>query len=768
MTQPSNPHPAPPSGPHHSAGRAPQPSAPNASTKRAAREPLARSDVGPAPAAKQHFGRYEVLRKLGQGGMGAVYEAFDPSLRRKVAVKVILERRLSDASVIERFLREARSTAALDDPHVVKIHDIGFEKQVPYIAMEFVEGQTLQSLLSREKQLPAAQALEFASQAALGLRAAWAHGIVHRDVKPANLLVTPAGCLKVTDFGLARLASEQDAGITQPGEIVGTPLYMAPEQASVETPDFRCDIYALGATLYHMLTGRPPFLGDSAVVLLASHLHGQLPPVREFAPKIPKAVAHLVERMLEKEPAKRHPSYDALLADLEAVRRPPAPPQFARPIAAAAAVGLGLGILLWIGTGLSGGGAGSNGSGPTSGTPPKRESIPSVVPSNTGTGTGATTGTSNTGPQEPQAPPTTSGDHPTAAPSGDPAGAPALDTPKPTGPAAAPLAAVPEIPPIPAGAAGPTSGPPAGPTPSPTPDAGGATAATDPGKPVEPRTDGPSSSPPVQPAGGPGHTGASTAAAAASAAASSTAGAATSDPRPPVLPPKSPPGAGPAPRSPKWKFDELFHGEVHDLGNEWVDLRYRFASADELKDWSTLPPPGPPPEDMRGAGGAAGGAWRIADGHLEGTGRGPIMLQAEFVGDVELEATVTCFGPDPQDLRLLLHAQPDLGGYAAILSRNSCTLSRAFPPPPQHPKPRFIELAGNYKLSFAVAVPHALRFARKGNRLELFVGGKPNLSVESADLERGNVGFSFRGQRVCIDEVRVHGRVTRDWLDDRR
>ncbi|MBI5367426.1 MAG: serine/threonine protein kinase [Planctomycetes bacterium] len=403
---------------------------------------LARQATEAYARPKQRFGRYEVVRCLGQGGMGTVYEADDPQLGRKVAIKVVQESQLGDPHNLERFLREARATAALDDPHVVKIHDIGGEGGRPFLAMEFVPGRSLQEALDRVGRLPAATALRYTLHAARGLRAAWAHGIVHRDVKPGNLLLADSGLVKVTDFGLARrTGAEQDGGLTRTGEVVGTPLYLAPEQAQAAPADFRADIYSLGATLYHMLAGCPPFSGSSALGIVADHIHKAPAPLAVRAPRVPRRTAQVVERMLAKEPGRRHASYDELIADLEAAQADLGRTRLPLPLWAAVAAGLGGGLLLWGVYALWGGetpspdtgNTGAGGSGPTA---PAGGAAPTGTGSESAGGGAPAAPTPHTPPTAPPAPtPTVTDGRPTPLPAGGDPAAP-LTAPDPVVPPA--------------------------------------------------------------------------------------------------------------------------------------------------------------------------------------------------------------------------------------------------------------------------------------------------------------------------------------------
>ncbi len=271
----------------------------------------------------QHF---QVQECIGVGGMGSVYRAHDLSLDRTVALKVIRSERVQAAAQRERFIREARSQARLSHPNVVPIYYIGEDDGLLFFAMELVEGEPLDVLLARGERIEWPRALDLLHDVADALRMAQERDIVHRDIKPSNLLVDPSGLVKVADFGLAKTVGSPDSGeavdvqLTQAGTVLGSPLYMSPEQGQGETVDHRSDIYSLGATFYHLLTGRPPFESKSAVGVIAKHLAAPVPPLCKALPKLPEGVARLVERMLAKDPADRFSDYDELRRAVRAAR----------------------------------------------------------------------------------------------------------------------------------------------------------------------------------------------------------------------------------------------------------------------------------------------------------------------------------------------------------------------------------------------------------------------------------------------------------------
>lgn len=275
-------------------------------------------DDGLVGASLDHF---VIESRLGQGGMGEVYAARDTSLDRPVAIKVLRGDVTRQAGMIDRFLREARSQAKLSHPNIVSIHYIG-RRPTPggeeslYFAMERVSGGDLDAILRRGETMPPEEARQAMIQIAHGLRAAQRAGVIHRDVKPSNLMLGPDGIIKVADFGLAK-PLDGDNQITQEGALVGSPYYIAPEQAVGDDVDHRADMYALGASFHHLLVGKPPFDGPRPMAVVAKHLSEPLVPLAKSAPHVPPQLARIVERLLEKKPEDRYPDYDALIADLE-------------------------------------------------------------------------------------------------------------------------------------------------------------------------------------------------------------------------------------------------------------------------------------------------------------------------------------------------------------------------------------------------------------------------------------------------------------------
>jgi serine/threonine-protein kinase len=260
--------------------------------------------------------RYELEEVVGHGGMSTVYKARDSLLERNVALKVLHQQYNEDEDFVERFKREARSVAQLQHPNIVTVIDRGEEDGRQYIVFEFIDGENLKELVVRKGRLDLRDALEIAHEIARGLAFAHDHGLVHRDVKPQNVLLNGDGRAKVTDFGIAR-SLDVDHGVTQTGTILGTSNYIAPEQASGQPVDAHTDVYSLGIVLYEMLTGELPFPGESFVAIAMKHIQEPSPNVLDVRGDIPLRVAEMIDRALEKDPEHRFPTMDAFAAEIE-------------------------------------------------------------------------------------------------------------------------------------------------------------------------------------------------------------------------------------------------------------------------------------------------------------------------------------------------------------------------------------------------------------------------------------------------------------------
>jgi WD40 repeat protein len=269
------------------------------------------------------LGSYRVLKVLGTGGMGVVFRAEDPQLQRPVALKAMLPSLATSGSAKQRFLREARAAAAIKHDHIVAIYQVGEDRGSPFLAMEFLEGEPLDERLQREKILPIPEVLRIGREMAEGLAAAHERGLIHRDIKPANVwLEGKRGRAKILDFGLAR-AAQEEVHLTQSGAIVGTPAYMAPEQAQARNPDHRADLFSLGCVLYVMCTGDRPFKGqDTLSILMALAIH-EPPPPRQLNPAVPQALSDLILRLLAKEPDGRPASAQDVAEALRGIEQDP-------------------------------------------------------------------------------------------------------------------------------------------------------------------------------------------------------------------------------------------------------------------------------------------------------------------------------------------------------------------------------------------------------------------------------------------------------------
>ncbi|HZC12525.1 MAG TPA: protein kinase, partial [Thermoleophilaceae bacterium] len=259
-------------------------------------------------------GRYRILRKLGSGGMANVYLAEDEELGRRVAIKILNERYASDDSFNERFRREAKSAAALSHPNIVSIYDRGEGDGRPYIAMEVVEGRSLKELILQRGPLPIAEAVEYAKQILHAVRFAHRNGIIHRDIKPHNILLGAEDRLKVTDFGIARAGASQ---MTEVGSIMGTAQYLSPEQARGAPVTAASDLYSVGIVLYEMLTGKTPFNGDTPIEIAMKHLNEAPRPPSELRPEVPPELDQIVLRALAKDPHERYQTAEEFSADLD-------------------------------------------------------------------------------------------------------------------------------------------------------------------------------------------------------------------------------------------------------------------------------------------------------------------------------------------------------------------------------------------------------------------------------------------------------------------
>lgn len=278
----------------------------------------------PVSLVGQQVGNYEVLRELGRGGMGVVYRAHEASLNRPVALKVLAPQLASDPAFAQRFLREARAAAGLNHPNVVTVYAVGEHEGSPYIAMEYIRGESLADRIERTGRLSVDEAVAITTAVAGALAAAHRQGLIHRDVKPQNIMLDDTGRPRLLDFGLVK-ATEGNTALTETGVQLGTPQYMAPEQVQGKPVDGRTDIFALGVVLFEMLTGRAPFQASTPMAVMYQITHEPLPPLRQVCPDVSPALAQLVTNMTAKSPTGRFMRAESVVEELRRVRDGNAP-----------------------------------------------------------------------------------------------------------------------------------------------------------------------------------------------------------------------------------------------------------------------------------------------------------------------------------------------------------------------------------------------------------------------------------------------------------
>lgn len=281
--------------------------------------PASESSPSAAPKKKKatQLGDFKLIRKLGRGGMGEVFLANQVSLDRKVALKTLNRELAQKEDFVKRFLREARSMAKLHHPNVVQVYAVDSQKGYHFVAIEYVDGQSMQDWMKQLKRLSVGDALHVALVCAEALKHASDQQMIHRDIKPDNILVTKNGVVKVADFGLAK-ALDEDVSMTQSGTGMGTPLYMAPEQArNAKHVDQRSDIYALGCMLYYFVSGKLPFGGENTLELITAKEKGGFKPARQINPEVPERIDLIIDKMLAKNPEHRYADYQQLIKDLQ-------------------------------------------------------------------------------------------------------------------------------------------------------------------------------------------------------------------------------------------------------------------------------------------------------------------------------------------------------------------------------------------------------------------------------------------------------------------
>jgi serine/threonine-protein kinase len=267
------------------------------------------------------LGRYELIAELGKGAMGVVYRANDPLLDRLVAIKTV-NMSLDPQEMAEyegRFFQEAKAAGSLNHPNIVTVYDVGKTGNLAYMAMEFLQGEELRALLGAGQPLPVGRAIDIAAQVAEGLAYAHHHGVVHRDVKPANIMLTATGRAKITDFGIARMRSAEVK--TQTGIVLGSPRYMSPEQVAGKRAEPRSDIFSLGVILYEMLTGRPPFTGEDVTAVMFQIMNLVPPPPSSINPRAPEVLDFIVAKAIAKIVDERYASAEELAQDLREVAK---------------------------------------------------------------------------------------------------------------------------------------------------------------------------------------------------------------------------------------------------------------------------------------------------------------------------------------------------------------------------------------------------------------------------------------------------------------
>src|SRR6478736_571622 len=267
-------------------------------------------------------GRYELGELIGYGGMAEVHRGRDTRLNREVAIKMLRADLARDPSFLIRFRREAHAAAGLNHPSIVSVYDTGEVTApdgtvLPFIVMEYVQGRTLRDILKSEGRLPARRAMEITADVCAALDFSHRNGIVHRDIKPANVMITPTGAVKVMDFGIARALADTSATVTQTANVIGTAQYLSPEQARGEAVDARSDVYSTGCLLYELITGVPPFQGDSPVAVAYQHVRENATAPSSRVPGLPRELDSIVMKALAKNPQNRYQSAGEMRSDLQ-------------------------------------------------------------------------------------------------------------------------------------------------------------------------------------------------------------------------------------------------------------------------------------------------------------------------------------------------------------------------------------------------------------------------------------------------------------------
>ena len=316
------------------------------------KQPHTTSDLDMFSLTGKQIGKYRLVEKLGQGGMAQVYKAYQPDLDRYVAIKVLHPHLTGDEDFATRFRREARAVAAIEHPHIVRIYDFDSDEDLAFLVMEYLEGTSLKALLHdlrrRDEQMDTAEVGRIVGAVAKALAHAHRQGLVHRDVKPSNVLITSDGRPVLTDFGIARIVDE--TVITESGGTLGTPAYMSPEQGKGESGDARSDIYALGVMLYQLCTGRIPFDADTPYAIILKHITAPLPPPRSICPELPESVERVILKALAKDPDDRFQNAGeldrAIRAAVEAPDAAPLPSRRRAPLRSVVLIGATIAVCL--------------------------------------------------------------------------------------------------------------------------------------------------------------------------------------------------------------------------------------------------------------------------------------------------------------------------------------------------------------------------------------------------------------------------------------
>ncbi|MBN8527327.1 MAG: protein kinase, partial [Planctomycetes bacterium] len=265
---------------------------------------------------KDLLSKYEVGEKLGEGGMGIVYKAVQRSMARTVALKILAPKYASRPKFVDQFIREARAAGALNHPNIIQVHDVGTENEIHYFSMEFVDGSTCMQLLKADGPFAVPEALEITRQVGRALEYAHQHRLIHQDIKPDNIMIGPGNLVKLADLGISKTFDEAESE-GDGKKVMGTPHYMAPEAGLGKKIDHRVDIYSLGATLYHLLTGKTPYHGTNATEVLKAHVMDPLPPLQDLNPEVSDDVCALVERMMAKKADERYQTATEVVAEIE-------------------------------------------------------------------------------------------------------------------------------------------------------------------------------------------------------------------------------------------------------------------------------------------------------------------------------------------------------------------------------------------------------------------------------------------------------------------